>query len=177
MNDQPKYYQLTYLLPPSLDEKGVVEIGQKIKKLVKDKQGKIEKEETVNRNLAYPIRKYQQAVYSNLSFQIIPESIKEIQEYLKLEDNILRYAIQREITPGSPHKSEKPARVKIGPAKVYPSFDPSRHDYLKEKEMSKINLDETLKNKSREKLSAAQPQREKVKLEEIDKKLEEILNE
>ena len=46
-------------------------------------QGKTEKEETVNKNLAYPIKKYHQAVYSNLSFRIIPEFIKEIQEYLQ----------------------------------------------------------------------------------------------
>ena len=166
MNDQPNHYQLTYLLPPSLDEKGALEIGQKLKKWIEEKQGKIEEEKTTNRNLAYPIKKYQQAVYLNLSFQIIPESVKELQEYLKLEGSILRYAIERRF-PRSLSKITKPARVKIGQTKTYPEPDLFRHARLKETEKKEL---------SEKPVSTPSP-KEKVKLEELDKKLEEILNE
>ena len=67
----------------------------------------------------------------------------------------------------SPSKSAKPARVKIGPAKVYPDRDLFRQVHLKEEKT----------RKPIEKPTPASPQKEKVKLEELDKKLEEILKE
>jgi ribosomal protein S6 len=161
MDTEIKYYQLTYLLNPLLDEKGVIEISQKIKKWIEEKQGHIEEEKTTEQSLAYPIKKHQQAICSNLSFQLLPQLIKELHEQLKLESHILRYMIQK-----------KPDQQLLAQQKVTGQIplqtEPSKISDTEPKPTKKEPL---------EKSSSSPPQKEKVKLEELDKKLEEILNE
>ena len=152
MNNQHSHYQLISILSPLLDEKGIIEIGQKIKKWIEEKQGLLKEEKTIHRRLAYPIKKHREAVYLDISFQLSPDSLQEFQKNLKLENNILRYMLQKKSLARKAEISKSPT-LKI--SRRIPEFE--------------IGV---------ERKPAFRPApREKVKLEELDKKLEEILNE
>jgi len=145
MTDQ-KQYQLTSIVSPLLDQAGLTELVQKIKKWISDLGGSLKEEKITKRNLSYPVKKYEQAFYANLNFILSPTEIAELQKKLKLEENILRYLIV-----GLKPESIRPEPLDLARAK-FKKAPPQREETLLE----------------------AKP---KVKLEELDKKLEEILKE
>lgn len=156
MNDQSNYYQLTYLLSPLLDKKGEIEINQKVKKAIEERQGQIKTERIININLTYPIKKHKQSTCANLSFELPPQATKNLEEQLKTESNIIRYMIQKKTILPPPAFVFQPTPSRFG---------------LKQ---TAITAEEESPSKP---LSApAQPKKEKIKIEDLDKKLEEILN-
>lgn len=153
MTDQ-KQYQLTSIVSPLLDQAGLTELVQKIKKWISDLGGSLKEEKITKRNLSYPVKKYEQAFYANLNFILSPTEIAELQKKLKLEENILRYLII-----GLKPESVRPKSLDLARAKP---FDLAQGRFKKAPPQRE------------EALLKAKP---KVKLEELDKKLEEILKE
>ncbi|OGZ32365.1 MAG: 30S ribosomal protein S6 [Candidatus Portnoybacteria bacterium RIFCSPLOWO2_12_FULL_39_9] len=176
MNDRLNHYQLTYLLSSLLDEKGAAEIRQKIKEMIEKKEGQAGEEKIMNNNLAYPIKKQGQAVFLNLSFQSLPESIEELKKQLKLENHILRYMIQKKSVSASKKRREKPLFALPETELESDIFTSGLESPARDKELFKKPIGApTAQAKTRKPETG--PQKEKVKLEELDKKLEEILNE
>ena len=174
-NPKTKPYQISFFLSPELSSNEVI---QKIKQEITDKGGSLETPETessltnlIKKTLAYPIQKYQEAFYLNLNFLLPPQMIKQFRQQLNLEENILRYLITarpiaKKITPETfpSSRKTKTTRAQLTPKKPFLDFGM----------IDKI-----------EPLSATEPsptpsqkkeKPEKVKIEELDKKLEEILN-
>lgn len=148
MTDQ-KEYQLTSIIPPLLDRAGLIELLQKIKKWILELGGSLKGESIVKRNLGYPIKKYQQAFYARLTFTLAPKEIDRLQKQLKFEENILRYLI-----------------IGLKPKVAQFQFPDIVQDKIKPAEFKKTPP------QKEEPLIKPEP---KVKLEELDKKLEEIL--
>jgi len=161
MNEN-KSYQLTCLLLPSLDQGKIDEIIQKIKKLITTENGSIsETTEPIKKNLAYPIKKHLEAFYWSSSFLLSDQMINNFRQQLDLEKNILRYLINIKKAEADPIKIEtikKPLNEMID--KIEP---------LKE-----MPLGGMAKKPIKEEISS--DTKKKVKIEELDKKLEEILN-
>jgi len=161
MAEKNKQYQLTCLFSPLLEQKKIEEISQKIKKWIIEKGGSFsEKEKSIigfKKRLAYPLKKYQEAFYLNFDFLLTGQLISQLNQRLNLEKDILRYLIAFKQKPKS-----KPVQEDID-YQIANKIEPL---VAKEVPLSKKPIPDkvTLEKK------------EKVKIEELDKKLEEILN-
>jgi small subunit ribosomal protein S6 len=162
MTEENKTYQLTYLLSPLLEQKKLEEISQKIKKWIIEKGGSFSEKENLStgfkKNLAYPLKKYRQAFYFNLNFLLASQLINQLSEQLNLEKDILRHFI---IT-----------KQKIKSKPIQEAIDHKIVDRIEPLVAKEIPLS---KKSTQEKTPPEK--KEKVKIEELDKKLEEILNE
>ena len=190
-NLKTKPYQITFFLSPELASQGenqekLNEVVQKIKQEITDKGGSLETPETessltnlIKKTLAYPIQKYQEAFYLSLNFLLPPRMIKQFRQQLNLEDNILRYLITArpiakkiipETFPGS--RKTKTPRAQLTPKKPFLDFGMiDKIEPLSATEPSLTSPEDKTITPSQKKEKP-----EKVEIEELDKKLEEILN-
>jgi len=116
-----KYYELTYLASPDLQESEVKDIEQKLNSFIQEKGGILDSSLSPEKiYLSYEIKKFKQAFLISQSFYLKPEEIKNLENKVKIESNILRFLIfvkkkfKEEITPKRRpiKKSEKKAELK-----------------------------------------------------------------
>lgn len=89
-----KAYELTIILKPNLKKEKINSILNKIKKIIKENKGKIEKEEEPQeKQFAYPIDKFEKGIYLFLNFKAQPKLGALLEKMFKLEENILRYLL------------------------------------------------------------------------------------
>jgi small subunit ribosomal protein S6 len=143
-----KKYELNYLISSELSDGEAKTLQNKIASFIKEQGSVLEEVGTpLQRKLAYSIRKQTQAYLAVLIFKSTPEKLADLEKALKEEKSILRHLILFK----KPYKAVVERRRKPKPA-VEDS----------EKSGEKMVVDEKEK---------------RVELEEIEKKLEEILNE
>ena len=145
-----KLYELTYLISPDLSEEEIKEFQKKIVSLIKEKGGILnEVGLIIKQTLAYPIKKFSQAYLTTLNFQLEAEKISDLEKKLRTENFILRYLIF----------SKKIQKRIVG-----------RKPAIKGGKMVGLSLAKKPKK-------IDETKEKKVELEEIEKKLEEILGE
>ncbi len=89
-------YELTLVLDGELSSEDQKKITQKIKKIIEDEKGKVEKQnDWGKRELAYPIKKKRMGFYFLWEIKIAPEELDKIDKKLKIEEGVLRYLIIR----------------------------------------------------------------------------------
>jgi ribosomal protein S6 len=169
MNPKTKSYQITCLFSPLLEQAKLNEIIRKIKQAIADLGGSISSLETetslanlIKKKLSYPIKKHQEAFYSSWRFSLPPAALNQFQQQLDSEDDIIRYLITVKEKPKSKTAKE--------------SFDFKLVDKIEPLSAKGKVSDRAISDKKPEK-KTDRPAKEKVKIEELDKKLEEILNE
>jgi len=115
----PKYYYELTFLTPNLEEKERKKLMEKIKKKIKDLGGKIREEFIEKKFFAYPVKKHESGFFGVIDFDISPDKIIEIKQFLALEENILRDMIEKrrifeeEKAPKVTEKPKKKKKVKI----------------------------------------------------------------
>jgi len=158
-----KNYELTYLISPDLSEEELKIFSGKISNFIQEETGTLEKTTGPSKKkLGYSIKKKEEAFLVTLNFSLSPEKLGNLEKKLKSENQILRYII---LTKKAPEKTPLLRRQ--------PQTDPSQ---------TKTNLGmiskETLpKIKKLPEVPPKITKPKKVELKEIDKKIEEILNE
>ena len=166
MNQENKIYQLNILFSSLTKEEKIQKIIQTLKQKITSSDGSVSEEipspgiGLTKKRISYPIRKEQEGFYSILKFTSPTNTdlIKEIKKYLQSEKRILRQLITvKKITKLKPVKENLDMKLidKIEPIK---------------KEKTESTPEPVKKKKSSIK-------KEKVKIEELDKKLSEILSE
>lgn len=88
------FYELMLLVDEKIKEEEINNLLVKIEDLTKKKGGKIL--ETVHwgkRKLAYEIKKHKEAYYVIILFMLSPLYLKEIEQFYKLNEKIIRYFI------------------------------------------------------------------------------------
>ncbi len=144
-----KIYELTYLISPEISEEELKNYPQKILEFLKNEGGEILEEITPTRKKLFsPIKKQRQAYAVSLSFNLEPEKIENFLKFMKSEPQILRFLISIKKLP----RFKKPAEIKAGPK------------ITAEKIERKTEIEKPV-------------ERKKVEIEEIEKKLAEILGE
>jgi len=89
-----RQYELTLVLDPELTSENQKKTLSQIKKLVTDFKGKIGKvEDWGKKTLAYPIRKKTSAIFHLFKLDLPEESIKGLDQKLRLEDNLIRFLL------------------------------------------------------------------------------------
>jgi small subunit ribosomal protein S6 len=143
-----KHYELLYIIPGKYTEEEAEAISTKIKELVKKCGGDITMTDNLgNAKLAYDIKGAQTGSFMVLEFNAEPNQIKELDNALKLVAEL------------------------------------TRHQIVNKKEVTKEEMEkEKARKERREKMAQkaaeekAAPPAPKVSLEELDKKLGEILS-
>ncbi len=141
-------YELTYIALPNLSEEDLSKLIAKINDLIVNNGGEVKEQKApIKQKLAYPIKKNKNGSYITIEFLIEPEKVSSIDKILRIESSVLRHIII-----ALPEKAQKTKKVRKNiPAEVI--------------------IPETIKSKPVKK----QAVKEKVKIEELDKKLEELL--
>ncbi len=146
-------YELTFLTSQRLEDNNI--IINKIKNIIQEKKGIINFFLNPKRiDLAYPIEKNLVADIITIEFNFKPTEIKKFEKQLQLNKNILRYIlIKKNRVVKKPYRIERKEKW-IG--------------------LKKKVLDTLIDEKSKTNVVKA-PQADKIKFEDIDKKLNEIL--
>lgn len=144
-----KLYELTYLVFPELSEEEIAAFTKKIAEIIIREEGKIvEETRLIKRRLSYPIKKQFQAYVAVLTFNLEPEKLSNAIVLLKEDQKILRHLLLA-----------KTIRIQKGKVRTKPE---------KHKEEIKEPTQAKAETKTEEK---------KVEIEDIEKKLAEILGE
>ena len=146
-------YELTFLAAISKDSNS---LAAQIQKTIKDKKGIVNNFKSPKRtNLAYSIKKNISADVISIEFSLSSSGIKELEEELRLNKDILRHIlIKKEMSRKAPRRKEENDKK-------------NKTNLNTDKDKEITEKDEGLMNKK--------PQLDKIKFEEIDKKLDEIL--
>lgn len=143
-----KKYEFAYILSPKVADEEALTWSGKLAKLIEDAEAIVSHQEVPQkRRLAYPIKKEKNGFFGWVTFSANPEKISAIEKKIKNEEYVLRHLIVEAV--------EVPLRE---PRPFIPRSGTSRPT----------------------KIPAVQPadsgkEEEKLDLEELDKKLEEIL--
>lgn len=94
MSQEVKNYEFAYILSPSVEEGGVLPYAEKITGLIEGEGGAIRKSETPKRRqLAYPIKKERQGYFGWVTFNLSSNSLKGLEKKLDTLKEILRYLL------------------------------------------------------------------------------------
>ncbi len=147
-----KPYELTYIISSEITSQDAENIKKEIEAFVQEKGGVILKsEKTVPQVLAYPIKKQSSGYFATLEFQIEEKEIKGLKEKLEKDAKILRHFV----IVKKPVKERKERRIR----------KPSATTEHKQSSFAEVL-------ESKEKIKSV-----KVELDDIEKKLDEILSE
>lgn len=150
-----KKYELLLILPGTLDEKEAETRAAEVHEMVKQHSGETNFHLLGKNRLAYPIKQIRYGYFYVISLEAETVKLKELEKKLALERDILRAVVSRYNPKAAEGHKISYATDSLG--------------------MS--NIVEYNRDKEEEKASIPQPRVEakKVNLEEIDKKLDEIL--
>ena len=144
-----QYYELTYLISPELSEEESQKFSENLLLLVQEEGGTLRSEGMrIKKRLAYSIKKNDWAYLATLSFYLDKEKVKSVEDKIKSLGQILRYLFLVK----KPVVQKELIRKQV--KKPAPAEDQT----------------------GAEQASSAEKTKEKVELQEIDKKLEEILD-
>lgn len=142
-----KHYELFYIIPGKYTEDEAEAISAKVKELVKKSGGEITASDNLGtKKLAYDIKGAQAGIFMVLEFNAEQEQIKEMDNALKLTGELTRY----QLTNKKEETQEEIMRAKRAQERQ-----------------------EKMAQKTEEEKTSPAP---KVSLEELDKKLGEILS-
>ncbi|MFA5318565.1 MAG: 30S ribosomal protein S6 [Patescibacteria group bacterium] len=148
-------YELVYLISNKFSEDELEPITSSVVKLIKDNGGKIILEEDWGKKkLAYPIKKFFNAYYRLVEFDLGGKELDKLDKHLRLADEILRHLIvKKKVKTEEEIEQEKKIAKKIA----------ERQE--KEEVEQEEKKEETKKDRG------------KASMEELDQKLDKILDE
>lgn len=152
------YYEIMYIVPLKLNGEEPTAVQDKVRAMLQAEGAKITKEEPLGkRKLAYPIKHIRHGAYVALECELEPTALKKVNEWFRLSSEVLRV----QILSKQPKTPEQLAREKAFQEKL-------------------AKLHAKAEAESKEATPAAtkpKPPTPKVNLEDLDKKLEKILEE
>jgi len=154
-------YELVYLISNKFSENELEPITSSVLKLIKDNGGKVILEENWGKKkLAYPIKKFFNAYYYLVEFDLEAEQLEKIDRYLRLADEILRHLIVRKTVKTEDEiEQEKKIAEKIAKRQ--------EKEVREEKNAKEQGNTPAVKKKEEERAS----------MEELEEKLDKILDE
>ncbi|MFC1700559.1 30S ribosomal protein S6 [Patescibacteria group bacterium] len=169
MKEESKIYQLACHLSPLLDQGQIEKTVQKIKEIITadnglflDNKG-LSIDNIQRKKLSYPIENYNESFYLVCDFLADGKNISEINNQINLKKDVIRHMIT---------SRQKP---KIVSKEII--------DYKASKQIESLSLSKDSKDKAtnnnediKDKKIPTSYKKDKIKIEELDKKLEEILN-
>lgn len=155
-----KHYELFYLISATIPETGLDTVSTAITALITEQGGNIIKQENWGRKkLAYPINNERNGYYLLVQFDMESGALKELERKLKLATTMLRYiVVERDIPSEQDIAREQIAR--------------KRQQTLMAERRNKAEE----KSRDADKEEAVERNTTKIKLDDLDKKLDELLD-
>jgi len=154
-----KKYELNLHFSGKLEKE---EAQKKLDSIKKKIDGKIIEEIELKKiNLAYPIKKETLSFFASLIFETLPGKILELRDELKHQDGLLRFlvSVKMPLEEKKPHRS----RRKVAKKPIKKKLKLEKKDKKEEKPEEIKEVKKTIKKEP------------KIKLEDIDKSLEKLL--
>lgn len=162
------HYELTYIIPMSFTVDEVPKINENVSGILKEHGAKIAKETSMGKlKFAYPINDLSHGYYQVVEFDVEPSQILEINKTLGLHHEIVRYLlVTKRIKTEEELAADQRLRDKIAKQEL--------------ERRSTMDEDESVEEKPKRSFSKAKPsvakhEEEKVSIEDLDKKLDAIL--
>lgn len=87
-------YEALYIISPELDDSAIQTVVEDVEKFITSSNGTIVRSDVLGkRKLAYTIKKHTEGVYVVLRFLANPDSIKRLEQQLKLMEAVIRYMV------------------------------------------------------------------------------------
>ena len=87
-------YEIVYVIRPDLSDEDRTAKVERVHSLIAENSGQLGKvEDWGKRVLAYEIRHYTDGYYGLAEFQLEPDKVRDIEERLNIDEEILRYQI------------------------------------------------------------------------------------
>lgn len=172
-----QHYELLFILPGTLGEDEIGPIVSKVKELV-DKAGSkdVKIQDLGKSRIAYPMRHIRYGYFQLCQFETEPENVSEIKNKLRLMPDLLRAMIKKTETGGVIlEKISAISDVTVREKVAVKSIREDRKPELKEDEHIAAGhyIDKVVK-RTKTKVKT-ETKVENIKLEDIDKKLDELL--
>ncbi|QQG45332.1 MAG: 30S ribosomal protein S6 [Candidatus Sungiibacteriota bacterium] len=141
-----KNYELAYLFSSTIPEEDILTWTEKLSTIIGEAKGLVKNVETPKKRLlAYVVKKEKHAYFGWTTLTIAPEFLKTLDKKIRGMDKLLRYLVVEEVK----------AEVRHQTLRIVPPRPAAKHPRVIPREMPKTD--------------------EKLDLEALDKKLEEIL--
>ena len=89
-------YETVYIAQPTLDEEALTALSDRFAQTVVNYGGDVVASEPWGRRtLAYPINKFFEGYYVLTRFTMKPEGADELDRFLRLNENVIRYMVVR----------------------------------------------------------------------------------
>ena len=89
-----KLYEFTYLIKPDFSREDINSLQDKIKSFITEGEGSVVKIDTpLKKYLAYPIKKNKEAFLTDLTFNLEPNRLDDLEKKIKAEKGIIRYLL------------------------------------------------------------------------------------
>ncbi len=151
-----EHYEILYILPMSYTAEEVKPINQKVAELIKTNGGTITKEQDLDKQkFAYPIKNQSHGYYFLYEFDLPTDKLLGLNRILQLTNEVLRFIVVKKQIKSEEQLQEQ-ARIQEKIAK--------KREKVKTEE---AKVEKVAKEKTKVKIS----------LEDLDKKLDEILDE
>ncbi len=166
MDEESRTYEAAYLLKGDLGEEKALETGDNLRRLIEDEHGIVSLETKPRKQrLAYPIKKYGMAFFGSLKFILSAEKLASLKKNFEKLD-LLRLLLSQVKYSKETYKRSSKKRATPHPA-VQPISQPITGEVKNETVADEPKKEITLSEEAAEK--------EPLQVEEIDKKIEEIL--
>ena len=113
MDETQKQYEMILILSPQLEGAGLDKTKKEIGDIITKFNGTINFKESEKKNLAYPINKQGQGIFLVTQVSISPENIANLSKELKLNKQILRHLINQLEIPKPETAKPKPIKKPI----------------------------------------------------------------
>lgn len=167
------HYELLYIVSIKHIEDELQRVMEKVAKFIKDGSGEITLDNVLGQHrLAYPIKHITQGTYVVVEFNMAPAAVKKLDDQLKLSGEILRHFIViKKVKTAAEIEREKTIKEKLRKDKEQELAAVEKQDKLGVKRAAEqpiVGVDIKTENKD---------DKSKTALEDLDKKLDEILKE
>ncbi|MCX6743612.1 MAG: 30S ribosomal protein S6 [Candidatus Parcubacteria bacterium] len=155
-----EHYELLYIVPMSYTAEELKPIVEKVASLIKENNGTITRDDNLGKQkLAYIIKTFSHGYYLLYEFDLPKANLLKLNRALTLDNEIIRFIItKKKIKTAEEINQEKTLQEKLAKKK--------------EKEIEKIKAEkEEVKEKPKKETGKV-----KISLEDLDKKLDEILD-
>lgn len=155
-----EHYEILYILPISLTPEETTPFVEKVATFIKDNGGEITKDDNLGKQkFAYPIKALTHGYYFLYEFDLPKAHLSKLNRSIQLMPEVVRYLIVKK-------------RIKTEQDIADEKANEERLAKRKEKEIEKLKAEkEEVKEKP-----AKDKAKEKMSLEDLDKKLDEILD-
>jgi len=167
-----QHYELLYIVTSSADDKKLEEVNQKISGFITQNDGSItKKDDWGKRKLAYVINHEKYGNYVLMEFDADREMLKKLDASMQLMPELLRQiVVSKRVKSESEVAKEKQLKEKIEAKRA----EKQRAVETEERATTKEILEEKPTERTKNTKDA---KGEKISLEDLDKKLDEILKE